>query len=60
MYNRYREYALDCVRSAQASTNSETKLILLIMARAWIKMAELAARQPPLEEESKSALEFAP
>jgi hypothetical protein len=41
MSDQYRQNAFDCVRLAQISNNSESKLVLLVMARAWIKMAEL-------------------
>ena len=52
MSDQYRQCAFDCVHLAQISTNSEGKLVLLIMARAWIKMAELASRQLPMEEDA--------
>jgi hypothetical protein len=45
MSDQYRENAFHCVRLAQASGNSASKLVLLMMARGWIEMGELSARQ---------------
>jgi hypothetical protein len=52
MPDQYRENAFHCVRLAQASNNSETKLVLLMMARGWIKMGELLAYRPPSETDT--------
>jgi hypothetical protein len=47
MSDQYRENAFRCVRLAQASSNSESKLVLLMMARGWINMGELSADRFP-------------
>jgi hypothetical protein len=49
MSDQYRENAFHCVRLAQVSRNSDSKLVLLMMARGWIEMGELSARKSLFE-----------
>jgi hypothetical protein len=37
---RYRNFAADCVRLAQQSTNPADKALLVEMAENWIRMAK--------------------
>ena len=37
---RYREYAADCVRQAQAEETIEDRTILLNVALAWLRLAQ--------------------
>jgi hypothetical protein len=55
MPDKYRKNAFHCVRLAQASNNAEGKLILLMMARGWINIGKLSARQSPLETDRAKA-----
>jgi hypothetical protein len=52
MSDQYRANAFHCVRLAQASSNSDGKLVLLMMARGWIEMGEFAARRSPSETDA--------
>jgi hypothetical protein len=56
MSDRYRQNAFECVRLAQTSTNSECKVVLLIMARAWMKLMQLSRERTALTEASGAAL----
>jgi hypothetical protein len=38
----YEEYAAQCVRQAQASSAPEIRAFLLMMAQAWLRLAENA------------------
>ena len=40
----YRQYALECFRLANDSTEPSTKAVLIDMAQAWVKLAEEYAR----------------
>jgi hypothetical protein len=40
----YRLNATKCVKVAQRSSDSETKLVLIDMARAWLTLAEQAVK----------------
>jgi hypothetical protein len=49
---RYRQYAADCVRQAQAEQMTEDRTILLNVALAWLRLAQqlelrLEAASPP-------------
>jgi hypothetical protein len=48
--SRYRQYAADCVRQAQAETTAEDRTILLNVALAWLRLARQSeeAHSPPL------------
>jgi hypothetical protein len=41
---RYREYAAECLRVAQATSDSNARARLIEMAEAWRKLAEDASR----------------
>jgi hypothetical protein len=41
---RYRDYALDCLRLAEATSTPETKPTLLAMAQCWVKLADQAEK----------------
>jgi|GraSoiStandDraft_16_1057320.scaffolds.fasta_scaffold3510601_1 hypothetical protein len=56
MSDQYRQNAFECVRLAQTSTNSECKVILLIMARAWIKLMKLSGERIALADACGAAL----
>jgi hypothetical protein len=43
-YERYRQYALDCLGLANKTNDFSTKTLLIDMAQAWVKLAEQAAR----------------
>jgi hypothetical protein len=55
MSERYKSNAFDCVRLAHGSSSSESKVVLLMMARAWIKMGEMAARAAPEPQITEAA-----
>jgi hypothetical protein len=38
----YREYAFECLRLANTSSEPETKTVLVDMAQAWLRLAEQA------------------
>jgi hypothetical protein len=38
----YRQYAFECLRLANTSSESETKTVLVDMAQAWLRLAEQA------------------
>jgi hypothetical protein len=40
----YRRNAADCIRMAQEFPKPEAKLVLVDMARAWLKLADLAEK----------------
>jgi hypothetical protein len=42
--DRYREFAAECVRVAQQSSNPDEKALLLEMAEAWRRLAERAGK----------------
>ena len=42
----YRELARQCVREAEATEAPETKAFLLMMAQAWMKLADKAEKKP--------------
>jgi len=44
---RYRQYAVKCVRLAQQTKNSADKALLLQMAETWRRLAERAEGQEP-------------
>jgi len=49
---RYRQYAADCVRQAQAEQTIEDRTIMLNVALAWLRLAQqlelrLEAASPP-------------
>jgi hypothetical protein len=46
---RYRQYAADCIRQAQAEQTIEDRTILLNVALAWLRLAQ------QLEERRESA-----
>ena len=54
MSDLYRSNAFDCVRLAHGASSSESKLVLLMMARAWIKMADMATGALPEHEMAES------
>jgi len=43
-YERYRQYALDCLGLADKTNDFSTKTLLVDMAQAWVKLAEQAAK----------------
>jgi len=43
-YERYRQYALDCLGLANKTNDLSTKTLLVDMAQAWVKLAEQAAK----------------
>jgi len=38
----YREHAFECLQLANTSSEPETKAVLIDMAHAWVRLAELA------------------
>jgi hypothetical protein len=50
----YRLYAAYCVESAQHALDSARKVMLLEMAQAWIKLADLVEREVPIIENGES------
>ena len=42
--DRYRQFAAECVRVAQQTSNPQDKAMLLQMAETWLKLAEKAAK----------------
>ena len=42
---RYKEYAAECLRIAQQTTDSAQKARLLEMAEAWQRLADVVAKQ---------------
>jgi hypothetical protein len=42
--DRYREFAAECVRVAQQSSNPDDKAMLLEMADTWLRLAERAGK----------------
>jgi hypothetical protein len=42
--DRYRQFAAECVRVAQQSSNPDEKASLLEMAEAWRRLAERASK----------------
>ncbi len=40
MLDEYRQNAFDCVQLARKANDAQNKAILLIIAQAWIKLAE--------------------
>jgi len=42
--DRYREFAAECLRVAQRSSNPDDKALLLEMAEVWRRMAERASK----------------
>ena len=38
--DHYREYALECLRLAEGTSEPGTKAVLIDMAQAWIKLAD--------------------
>ncbi len=42
---RYKQYAIECLRIAQQTTDAQQKARLLEMADAWKRLAEAAARR---------------
>ncbi len=46
----YRLYAVYCAEIAQTVTDSARKVILLDMAQAWAKLAEIADKDRPPEQ----------
>jgi hypothetical protein len=46
----YRLYAVYCAEIAQTVTDSARKLILLDMAQAWAKLAEVTDKDRPPEQ----------
>jgi hypothetical protein len=55
MSERYKSNAFDCVRLAHGSSSSESKVVLLMMARAWIKLGEMAAHAAPQPDIAEAA-----
>jgi hypothetical protein len=49
---RYRRYAADCLKMAQAATNDGDKAHLLQMAETWRHLAELAESATQDDENS--------
>lgn len=43
--NRYKEYAAECLRIAQQTTDSNQKARLVEMAEAWQRLSERAAKR---------------
>jgi hypothetical protein len=41
-FERYRRYAVDCLKMAQSAGNDADKALLLQMAETWRHLAELA------------------
>jgi hypothetical protein len=42
--DHYRQYALECLRFAEAMHDPRTRAVLIDMAQAWIRLADRAAR----------------
>jgi hypothetical protein len=40
--NEYRRYAAECLLIADGITNAESRILLLAMAQAWLKLARRA------------------
>ena len=51
---RYREYAADCVRQAQAEESSDEKTIMLNVALAWLRLAQQTEAREETEPEGPS------
>ena len=52
-FERYRRYAVDCLKLAQSATSDDHKSQLLQMAETWRHLAELAeakANAPKVED----------
>jgi hypothetical protein len=45
---RYKEYAAECLRIAQQTTDADQRVRLLEMADAWQRLAEAAANRKPI------------
>jgi hypothetical protein len=45
-FERYRRYAVDCLKMAQSAGNDADKALLLQMAETWRQLAERASRRP--------------
>ena len=43
-YERYRQYALDCLGLVDKTNDLSTKTLLVDMAQAWVRLAEQAAK----------------
>ena len=46
LVERYRSYAVRCVRISRNVSDPAGKLVLLEMAQSWLKLAEQAAGEP--------------
>ena len=44
----YRELASQCLRQAEATSSPETKAFLLMMAQAWMKLADRCDQRQPM------------
>ena len=45
-FERYKQYAAECLRIAQNTTDDNQKTRLLEMAEAWQRLAEAASKRP--------------
>jgi hypothetical protein len=55
MSDLHRSNAFDCVRLAHGVSSPESKVVLLMMARSWIKMGEMAASATSKHETAEPA-----
>ena len=51
---RYRGYAAECLRLAQATSNENGKRRLILMAEAWLELAEGASGKEERGESDES------
>jgi hypothetical protein len=51
----YGEYAAHCVREAELSSVQEHKALLLMMAQAWLRLAEQREAVQMMVEQQRSA-----
>jgi hypothetical protein len=59
MSDEYQQNAFHCVRLAHAYNHSESKLVLLMMARGWMTMKEMSFRSSAAEQTPEPNLEAA-
>jgi len=50
-FDRYREFAAECLRVAQQCSNPDDKALLLEMAEVWRRMAERARKAADAKSE---------
>jgi hypothetical protein len=50
--NEYRRYAAECLLIADGITNPETRITLLAMAQAWLKLAQRSEQDPSAPQEA--------